>query len=131
MTFDAPQQAPWVLVVDDDRDMRDLARLILERGGLVVDVAADGTEALDRFFELDPVPQPSAIVLDLRMPGLNGIEVAERMLTHNPEQVIVLFSAQLDRDAVDAALATGVAICVSKHDLMQLPQIIRDLLPAA
>jgi len=129
MTHDAAQRGPWVLVVDDDRDMRDLARLSLEIGGLVVDEAADGTQALERFFEPIP-PPPSAVVLDMRMPGLNGLEVAERMLSYNPEQLIVLFSAQLDSDCEDAALAFGVAACVPKHDVMKLPEILRHLMAA-
>jgi len=131
MTFDPAQRGPWVLVVDDERDMRDLARLSLEIGGLVVDEASNGTEALERFFEPSPPPLPSAVVLDIRMPGLNGFEVAERMLSRNPTQVIVLFSAQLDSASEDAARASGVRACVPKHDVMKLPEIIRHLLPAA
>lgn len=130
MTADAPADSPSVLVVDDEPDMRDLARLVLEMDGLVVHEAADGSEALDRYFELNPPPTPSAVVLDNRMPGMNGLEVAERMLSHNPDQVILLFSAHLDRAAEAAARDVGVRMCVSKVDARHLPRLIRELLAA-
>lgn len=123
-------QAPTVLIVDDEPDMRELARVILERDGIeVIDVAADGAEALERFFELNPPPRPSAVVLDNRMPGLTGLQVAEQMLSHHPDQVIVLFSAYLDSSVEAAARAVGVTACVSKTDLTRLAPIIRGLLP--
>lgn len=132
MTAHAPQQGPVVLLVDDEPDIRDLARLILEVGGLSVVEAASGAEALQQYFELAPPPVPAAVVLDQRMPGLSGLEVAEQMLSHNPGQVIVLFSAYLDQDATAEATAMGVAACVSKLDARRLPEIIRGLLvPAA
>ncbi len=130
MTANAPEDYPSVLVVDDEPDMRDLARLVLEMDGLVVHEAADGAEALEQFFKLNPPPVPSAVVLDNRMPGLTGLEVAERMLSHNPDQVIVLFSAHLDRAAEAAAKDAGVAMCVSKVDARHLPRLIRELLAA-
>ena len=121
-----------VLLVDDEPDIRDLARLILEVGGLSVVEAASGAEALRQYFELAPPPVPAAVVLDQRMPGLSGLEVAEQMLSHNPGQVIVLFSAYLDQHAPAEAKAMGVSACVSKLDARRLPEIIRGLLvPAA
>ena len=121
-----------VLLVDDEPDIRDLARLILEVDGLSVVEATSGTEALQQYFELAPPPVPAAVVLDQRMPGLSGLEVAEQMLSHNPGQVIVLFSAHLDQEARAEALAMGVSACVSKLDARRLPEIIRGLLlPAA
>ena len=130
----APQStaSPTVLVVDDEPEIRELARTILELNGLeVVDEAADGTEALLRFTALDPPPTPSVVVLDNRMPGLSGLQVAEQMLDHHPGQVIILFSAYLDSHVVDAARALGVTRCVSKTDVSRLPSIIRAVLPAA
>jgi CheY-like chemotaxis protein len=124
-------QALTVLIVDDEPDMRDLARVVLESDGInVVDEAVDGVQALERYFELDPPPIPSAVLLDHRMPGLTGLQVAEKILAHNPDQVIVLFSAYLDTEVVDAATAAGVTACVSKMDVTRLAPIIRGLLPA-
>jgi CheY-like chemotaxis protein len=124
--------APSVLVVDDEPDMRMLARVFLQRGGFnVVDEAADGPQALERFQSLNPPPIPSVVLLDNRMPGLTGLEVAEQMLAQHPSQVIVLFSAHLDGVVEEEARAIGIAACVSKTDASRLPEIIRTLLQQA
>jgi len=122
--------APSVFVVDDEPEMRMLARVFLERGGFeVVDEAEDGPQALERFQELNPPPIPSVVLLDNRMPGLTGLEVAEQMLAKHPSQVIVLFSAHLDATVKEKAREIGIAACVSKMEAAKLPAIIQTLLP--
>jgi CheY-like chemotaxis protein len=122
--------APSVFVVDDEPDMRLLARVFLERGGFdVVDEAEDGPQALARFQELDPPPVPAVVLLDNRMPGLTGLEVAEQMLVQHPDQVIVLFSAHLDQEVEEKARDIGITACVSKTQASRLAEIIRGLLP--
>jgi two-component system, chemotaxis family, chemotaxis protein CheY len=121
--------APSVFVVDDEPEMRMLARVFLERGGFnVVDEAADGPQALERFHDFNPPPIPSVVLLDNRMPGLTGLEVAEQMLARHPHQVIVLFSAHLDPAVEDKAREIGISACVSKMKASRLPDIIRTLL---
>lgn len=121
-------QTPMILVVDDEPDMRDLARMLLEIDGLTVVEAADGKQALEQYFAMAPPPVPAVVVLDSRMPGLTGLEVAESMLAHNPDQVIVIFSAYLDRNLEAAARELGVAECISKIDARHLPAVVRRLL---
>jgi two-component system, chemotaxis family, chemotaxis protein CheY len=122
--------APSVFVVDDEPEMRMLARVFLERGGFnVVDEAEDGSQALERFHELNPPPIPSVVLLDNRMPGLTGLEVAEQMLALHPGQVIVLFSAHLDGAVREKARSIGITACVSKMEAARLSEIIRSLLP--
>jgi CheY-like chemotaxis protein len=124
--------APSVLVVDDEPDVRELARAILEMGGFhVIDEAEDGNDALARFVDLAPPPMPSVVLLDNRMPGRSGLDVAQEMLRHNPDQVIVLFSAHLDAEVEEAARNIGVAACVSKMDAPRLPEILRRFVPEA
>ncbi len=65
-----------VLVVDDDPEMRDIARRMLERMGIDVHEAGDGAEAL-AWLEVNP--PPSIILLDLMMPVLDGFEVLDRL----------------------------------------------------
>jgi CheY-like chemotaxis protein len=60
-----------VLVVDDDPDIREVMQTILELHGYEVLVAADGAEALH---QLQEGARPSLILLDLMMPGMNGLE---------------------------------------------------------
>ena len=131
MTVDGQAVAsPSVFVVDDEPDLRMLARAILERNGFSIAAEAeDGTQALERFQELNPPSTPSVVLLDNRMPGLTGLEVAERMLALHPSQVIILFSAHLDSVVQQSARALGITACVSKAQVTKLPDIIRGLLP--
>ena len=120
---------PTVLVADDEPDVRELAKVFLELDGFdVVGEAVNGAEAIARFDELDPPPDPNVVLLDNRMPVLTGLEAAEQILSTHPEQLVVLFSAHLD-DAVEVrARDLGVAACVSKMDTADLPNILRSLL---
>ena len=118
-----------ILVVDDDADMRFLARSVLEGSGIEVAAeAADGAEALAKLDELDPPPVPTVVLLDNQMPGLTGLEVAEQILRQRPTQLIVLFSAYLDPNIIAQAQRLGIASCVSKNDAMDLPEILTDLI---
>ena len=118
-------------VVDDEDDIRYLVRVLLEREGIrVVDQALDGLDALITVARLAPPPVPTVIVLDHSLPGLTGLEVAERVLAQLPEQRIVLFSAYLDRDVKKRAEAIGVSACVAKTDILQLPDVISELIAA-
>ncbi len=128
-TLDAPETLETtILVVDDDADMRFLARSVLEGSGIAVaGEAADGAEALAKLEELAPPPVPTVVLLDNQMPGLTGLEVAEQILSERPEQLIVLFSAYLDADIIAKANRLGIASCVSKNDAMDLAEILTDL----
>jgi CheY-like chemotaxis protein len=64
-----------ILVVDDDPLFRDLVRDLLERGGYRVHELADGATAVD----VAALEQPTAVVLDFNLPGLNGYEVCQRL----------------------------------------------------
>jgi two-component system chemotaxis response regulator CheY len=120
-----------ILVVDDDPDMRFLARAVLEKSGIeIAGEAADGPEALDRLRELEPPPIPTVVLLDNQMPGPSGLEVAAQILADVPEQLIVLFSAYLSDEIVAQATQLGVTACISKNDALNLSEIIYDLVAA-
>jgi CheY-like chemotaxis protein len=65
-----------ILVIEDDSDVRDMLADALRLAGLEVELAADGLTGLDR---LRGGACPSVIVLDLRMPGLSGVEFLREM----------------------------------------------------
>ncbi len=102
----APSEAvPSVLVVDDNEQNRALAQATLEGEDYVVVLANNGEEAL-RAFETE---RPSCVLLDVRMPGMNGFEVCERIraLPGGADTPIVFLTAQRDIDTFDAALRAG------------------------
>ena len=122
-----------MLIVDDEMDMRMLVRVVIEmfnHGLSIVAEAADGDEAIQVWRDLDGPPVPDVVILDNRMPGLTGIEVAKQILDERPDQLIVLYSAFLDDEVRAQAAAVGIATCVSKEELDRLPGVIQDLMAA-
>jgi DNA-binding NarL/FixJ family response regulator len=118
------------LIVDDEMDMRTLVRLVIElaNDGLsVAGEAADGEEALAVWRSLDPPPVPDVLILDNRMPGLSGLDVARQILAELPAQAVILFSAHLDDGLRAEAAAIGIRACVAKRDIGHLPETIRDV----
>src|SRR4028119_2064020 len=82
-----------IRVVADDRAVRDSVRRSLEFNGYTVDVAADGAEALARV----PLINPDAIVMDVMMPRLDGLETTRALRSAGNEVPILVLTA---RDAV-------------------------------
>ncbi len=114
--------------------MRLLVRVVLEsarRGIEVVGEAVDGIEAVAAYEALNPPPIPDVVILDNRMPGRTGIEVATLMLAEDPFQPIVLFSAFLTPELEAQAAAIGIAACVSKTDVERLPDLVIELASGA
>jgi len=94
-----------VLVVDDNAENRALAQATLEDEGFTVRLASSGAEALEAF-EREPA---DCVLLDIRMPGLDGIEVCRRLraLPHGADVPILFLTAQRDVDTFDRAREAG------------------------
>jgi CheY-like chemotaxis protein len=117
-----------VLIVDDEPDMRLLTRTELQHAGMhVISEAANGADAIAIFAELDPPPVPTVVLLDNRMPGQSGLEVAAHLLAGVPDQLIVLFTAFIDDEVEREAARLGVRACVSKLNVVSLPGVIKTL----
>jgi DNA-binding NtrC family response regulator len=99
-----------ILLVDDDRDFRWATGNVLEAAGYRVIHAADGDEALG-FLETDV---PHLVLLDYRMPGLTGLEVAEAMKQRIPAVPIVIITAYAEIDSAVTAMKMGVYDYVTK-----------------
>lgn len=114
------------LIVDDEHDVRLLIRLGIEtrnEGLYVAGEADDGFAALDLIDEVDPL----VVVLDHRMPGIDGIETARRILHRRPDQLIILFSAFLDQVVRSEAEAAGISTSLEKSRLNELPEVVFSL----
>jgi two-component system, OmpR family, response regulator MprA len=83
-----------ILVVDDERAVRDSLRRALELQGYEVELASDGAEALER---LAANGQPDAVVLDILMPGIDGLEVCRQIRQRGYGVPVLMLTA---RDAV-------------------------------
>jgi DNA-binding response OmpR family regulator len=78
-----------VLVVDDDPTVSDVVRLYLEQAGCEVRLAADGADGLAAV----AAQRPDLVVLDLMMPGIDGLEVCRRLRRQLPDLPIVMLTA--------------------------------------
>lgn len=108
-----------VLLADDADDMRLLLETVFTTAGIRVDgIAETGDEALAMWRASG---DRCAIVLDQRMPGMTGLEVAEQILAEQPNTTIVLFSAHLDEQIRERARELGITACVSKEEVIDLP----------
>src|SRR5215213_1412732 len=97
--------APRILVVDDERALRDSLRRALALEGYEVELATDGQDALQRL-AADPVA-PDAIVLDVLMPGLDGLEVARRLREAGDRTPILMLTARAEVEDRVAGLDAG------------------------
>lgn len=118
------------LIVDDDEDMRFLLRAIIERANEGLEVAAEAGGADEALAQWRAV-QPDTIVLDHRMPGTTGLQVAEQILAERPEQTIILFSAYLDDELIARAGEVGIRACISKDRYDDIPDALWRYGPAA
>ena len=118
------------MIVDDDEDMRFLLRAIIERANEGLQVAAEAAGA-DEAMERWRAVRPDVIVIDHRMPGTTGLQVATQILAEDAAQSIILFSAYLDDDLIATADAVGIRACISKDRYDEIPDALWRYGPAA
>jgi DNA-binding NarL/FixJ family response regulator len=114
-----------ILVVDDHALMREAVCAILgdAEGVEAVGEAETGAQALERTAEL----APDVVLLDLRLPDVDGLGCLDTLRRRHPETSVVLFSAVEDSELIGAALARGAAGYVLKRiNPVDLPSAIRQ-----
>jgi DNA-binding NarL/FixJ family response regulator len=111
---------PRVLVADDHRAMRDSLVRILSTDFEVVAAVSDGFSVVNSVAELEP----DLLVLDIAMPGLNGIAAASRVKATGSAAKVVFVTNLQDREFVQQSLALGDIGFVAKN------RLVADLLPA-
>ncbi|MEO6121348.1 MAG: response regulator transcription factor [Acidimicrobiales bacterium] len=102
MSGPAPAGPAHILLVDDDATVTEVLTRYLEREGFAVDSAADGDTALERA-RADP---PDLVVLDLMLPGIDGLEVCRRLRQDAPVPVVMLTARGDESDRI-AGLELG------------------------
>ena len=122
-------RAMKILVVDDERAVRESLRRALELEGYEIELAEDGEQALRRL-ELEPVPD--AVVLDVLMPGVDGLEVCRRLRRARNGVPVLMLTARAEVDSRVAGLDAGADDYLSKpFALDELNARLRALLRRA
>jgi DNA-binding response OmpR family regulator len=112
-----------ILIVEDDRNQRLLYEEELSAEGYVVDVAVDGKEAVEKA-AVDP---PDLVILDISMPGMNGIEAMGKILGENNKIPIILNTAYASYKDNFMTWAAEAYI-VKSSDLAQLKATVKEIL---
>ncbi|MCE7009862.1 response regulator transcription factor [Kibdelosporangium philippinense] len=105
-----------VLVVEDELTIAESIAARLRAEGYEVDLAHDGPSAVDKAVQV----QPDLIVLDLMLPGFDGLEVCRRVQAHRPVPVLMLTARDDETDLL-------VGLAVGADDYMTKPFSIREL----
>jgi two-component system response regulator (stage 0 sporulation protein F) len=99
-----------ILVVDDERQICELLKKYLTQRGLRVHTAQDGPSALS----LAELERPQLIVLDIRMPGMNGVDVLRQLRARNYQGGVMMLTGSQDENLLKEALDLGAVDIVDK-----------------
>jgi CheY-like chemotaxis protein len=102
-----------VMVVDDTDHVRRMLTSMLSLDGFaVVGDAASGPAAVEAVEDADP----DIVVIDYKMPGMDGLDTARGIRARRPDQVMILYTAYIDDALEKAAAAAGISLCIGKVD---------------
>lgn len=125
-------ESAHVLVVDDEPNLCEAVRRILEKGGYRVTTTTDGQAALQIMQRV----KPDVVLLDLMMPGLNGREVSQRIRESGTDTRIIYFTAKADasdpskeKELYEGADGILVKPATSKQILLKVSSVLKDTLP--
>ncbi|MDP9433096.1 MAG: response regulator transcription factor [Actinomycetota bacterium] len=111
-----------ILVVDDTDHVRMMLTEMLRLDGFdVVGEAPDAATAVELAVSRDP----QVVIMDLRMPDVDGLEATRRIRAVRPHQPVVIYTAYLDEEIEQAARDAGAVLCLGKVD--GLPNLEREL----
>jgi CheY-like chemotaxis protein len=111
MARKAQMNSPIVLVVDDEAGMQQYLRRALEMEYCAVETVSNGRDAIDR---VRTGVVPDLVLLDVEMPGLNGLDTLEELLRCRPELKIIMCSCRDDADTIGKAQSLGAREYLAK-----------------
>jgi DNA-binding NarL/FixJ family response regulator len=105
-----------VVLVEDSDSFREMLEIVLEpvREVTVVGSAASGDEAVELCARLDP----DVVLVDYRMPGMNGAETTRAVLSAAPRTRVICLTASIAADEIDELMAAGAVACITKDEAL-------------
>ncbi len=117
---------PKILVVDDEVKMCFTLTKLFELCHYPVAVAHDGLEALDKIDSF----QPNCMLLDIRMPKMNGVDVLKKIQQEHPEIVVIMTTAMATEESQEECLKAGASDYLIKPiDFKTLLETIKNQVP--
>jgi CheY-like chemotaxis protein len=114
-----------VLLVDDEQGMRAVVRMMLERAGHRVVEAESAEGAITRFSTLESV---DLLVSDLKMPGMSGLELFDRLVERRPSLRVLFISGAASAADLDAIARRGAALLQKPFSAEILANRVREIL---
>ena len=111
--------AHTILVVDDESSVRKSLRKFLERNGYRVVEAPDGDHALALYSQ----ERPDLVLLDIRMPGKDGLETLRELRAIDPQAAVIMVTALHEEELAKQALAEGAFEYITKptnHEYLEM-----------
>lgn len=121
-----------ILLVEDNSDDELLTLRALTKNSIKnpVVVARDGAEALEYLLGADPKPLPQVVLLDLKLPKVNGLEVLRRLRAHERTRllpIVMLTSSKEDQDLLQSYSSGANSYVRKPVDFLQFTEAIRQL----
>lgn len=114
-----------VLIIEDDRDLASLFKIVLEMGGFEVSTVHDGAKGVE---VLMTQPLPNVIMLDMHLPGVSGEEIYALMVERGIAHRVVICSA--DVQLVERYRALGANAITKPTPIDDLQRLIKDIVAA-
>jgi len=115
-----------ILVVDDDQDVLEMADCFFRKAGIDVQCAESGEMALEKILNTGF----SAIITDFNMPGMNGVELAEKVRLIAPSIPIFLITGRPSKELSDLAIQAGIRTILPKPlHLEALLNLVNEVMP--
>lgn len=117
-----------LLIVDDQMGIRMLLQEVFEQSGYHVTVAANGDEALKSFAK-DSI---DGVLLDMKIPGMNGLEILGHMKSQKPDVPVMMMTAYGELNLIEQAKKLGATLYFTKpFDIFQVRDAVIEKLQAS
>ncbi len=115
-----------ILIADDDQDIRRLISIKIGKMGFAIEEAADGEECISRLCEVDDI---DAVILDIMMPEMDGMDVLDYIHNNYPEIPVVMLTSSKDVDVAVRAMKSGAYDYLTKPvDINRINTVLRNAL---